>query len=408
MKRQLSVLSLAVASVCLASQAQAVYNLYSKNGLTLDVNGEVGVMAYTKSNDIKALHKEGVIGTAFTGENLEYLASIAQGTTEAQTDKRIRLGEEPGSSWLEVRGSQRMNDDWRATGTIGLGYVARNATSSQGGAYLSTANVAIDKKDTGAVTVGRQFLHTAYVSRTDTYTPLETYGGQSIRLDYTGVPNLHASAYYNLPESRDIRRKGDDEVRGYGVSASYVYPINNKSSLRLAAGHSNSQKNPDTKIFGGNAIAANTQASVISAEYRYNNLLLAADVGRRNEAMKGLNVNDANTRHMGVKVGYALTPTLNVAVGYGNKELNRTYNKGSEITAQILNKNILDSRNNSLDFLFNKIEEKRIYAQADYYLRNNFRLYGRVDKYDTKTQVGQEDYAKIDTTEYRAGLSFLF
>ena len=124
--------------------------------------------------------------------------------------------------------------------------------------------------------------------------------------------------------------------------------------------------------------------------------------------MKGLNVNDANTRHMGVKVGYALTPTLNVAVGYGNKELNRTYNKGSEITAQILNKNILDSRNNSLDFLFNKIEEKRIYAQADYYLRNNFRLYGRVDKYDTKTQVGQEDYAKIDTTEYRAGLSFLF
>lgn len=276
-----------------------------------------------------------------------------------------------------------------------------------GGGYLSTANVAIDKKDVGAITVGRQFLHTAYVSRTDTYTPLETYGGQSIRFDYMGMPNFHASAYYNLPESRDIRRKGDDEVRGYGVSASYVYPINNKSSLRLAAGHSNSQKNTKKSTFETNAIASDTKASVISAEYRYNNLLLAGDIGRHNEAIKGLNINDANTRHMGIKVGYALTPTLNVAVGYGNKVLNRTYNKGNEITAKELNEAIVNS-SSALDFLFNKVEEKRIYAQADYYLRNNLRLYGRMDKYNTKTQVGQEDYAKLDTTEYRAGLSFLF
>lgn len=136
MKRQLSVLSLAVASVCLASQAQAVYNLYSKDGLTLDINGEIGVMAYTKSNDLQALHKDGVIGVAFTDENLEYLASITQGTTEAQTDKRIRLGQELGSSWLEIRGSQRMNDDWRATGTIGLGYVARNINGG-GGVFVN-------------------------------------------------------------------------------------------------------------------------------------------------------------------------------------------------------------------------------------------------------------------------------
>lgn len=396
MKVNVNALSVAIASLCFASQSHAVYNLYTKDGLSVDLNGEIGVMAYKKESTFTALNEGGV--------QLSKAIELAQGTTEEQSDKRVRLGEEAGSSWIEVRGSQKMNDGWRATGTIGLGYVGRNALTTQGGAYLSTANVSIDKKNLGAVTVGRQFLHTAYVPRTGTYTPLENYGGQSIRLDYTGVPNLHTSAYYNLPSSSDVRTKNKDETKGYGASASYLYPINDKSSVRVAAGYTNSERNP---INEDDSVAVGTKSSAVSLEYRYDRLLLAADYGKRKEDIKGYYVDNADIDYLGAKIGYAVTPTFNVAVGYGTKDIKRNPIAARQnIDAASLNSWV--KAYGRLDYFLESVEEKRVYTQADYYLRNNLRLYGRVDNYETQTRARDENYAKLDTTEYRAGISFLF
>ena len=63
--------------------------------------------------------------------------------------------------------------------------------------------------------MGRQYLHTGYVTRTNTYTPLETFGENSIRLDYTAIKGLHASGYYSLPASSDVRKK-EEWARGRG------------------------------------------------------------------------------------------------------------------------------------------------------------------------------------------------
>ncbi len=197
MKLKALAVFVAVASGVISTQSSAVYNLYKKDGLSLDVNGEVNV--HFKNDREQYTYQYDEPGYASAAYDYQ---GMVQGAYDEVTDRRTRLGQDDGASWMDIRGSQKLPKDWRVTGTIGFGYA-----DSGSGMYLNSANLAIDKLNVGSISLGRQYLHTGYVTRTGTFTTLDTFSGASIRTDYTAIPNLHLSAYYSTPSSSDVRKK---------------------------------------------------------------------------------------------------------------------------------------------------------------------------------------------------------
>lgn len=402
MKLKVLTVFVAVASGVISTQSSAVYNLYKKDGLSLDVNGEVNV--HFKNDREQYTYQYDEPGYASAAYDYQ---EMVQGAYDEVTDRRTRLGQDDGASWMDIRGSQKLPKDWRVTGTIGFGYA-----DSGSGMYLNSANLAIDKLNVGSISLGRQYLHTGYVTRTGTFTTLNTFSGASIRTDYTAIPNLHLSAYYSTPSSSDVRKNSNDEVEGWGASASYRYPIADNHSVRFAAGYSDSRANPDTsaKNSNGNASAVDSQGYAGSVEYRYHNFLAAVDAGHKKEDLNGNVIDSAKTDFVGVKLGYQFTPRFSMTAGYGQKDIKRTNQEGVIVAANDSGANT-DRSNVAYayeSFLFPKAEETRAYIRGDYYLRDNVRLYGRVDNVENQYKLNNKNFAKLEDTAYRAGMSFTF
>lgn len=119
---------------------------------------------------------------------------------------------------------------------------------------------------------------------------------------------------------------------------------------------------------------------------------------------------------MGVKVGYEITPRLTMTAGFGKKVAERTQKSGAAlIHAYQKDLCVADANDSCHNFvqayetaLFDKIDSKRSYVRADYYLRENVRLYGRIDDEKITNQLGNKDFSKLHNTGYRAGVSFIF
>lgn len=387
--------------------ATAVYNLYKKDGLSLDINGEINVHARQDQTEFSLQNPAGA--STILGNNPDgslAVETLMAGHHDEYSDRRVRLGQDEGASWTEFRGSQQLPNDWRVTGTIGFGYF-----DSATGMYLSNANLAFDKKNLGSVSVGRQYLHTGYVTRTGTFTPLDTFSARSIRLDYTAIPNLHLSTYYSTPSSNDVRQENSAEVEGFGVSASYRHPIAQDHSVRVAVGYTDSRKNPATTGRTSNIYAVDSQGVAGSLEYRYGGLLLAGDVGQKSEDLNGTVTKSAKSDYMGVKVGYEFSPRFSASVGYGVKDTKRT-NQGAVIGTYKAEDCIDPACTNlvsaSESYLFDDVKEQRAYVRGDYYLRDNVRLYGRYDQAEQQSKLNGQNFAKFDSNEYRLGVSFTF
>lgn len=401
MKKTLLSTMIATAGVlAAANSAHAIFNLYKQDGLSLDINGEVNLYAETDKKEIEGQFP------------------ILKGLYQDASDERVRLAADQGSSWIDFRASQTLPNDWRVTGTLGMGY-----TQAGSGTYLNSANVSLDKLNVGAITLGRQYLHTGHVTRTGTYTPLDTFGEQAVRLDYYGLPNLHTSAYYLLPSSNDVRSEQDfAEVEGYGASASYKLPITDNQSLRLAAGYSNNRANPQTT----DAFDAKSDNYAASLEYRAGRFLAAADYGHRDAKLNGQTVAGVDSDYLGFKLGFEVTPRFNIVAGYGKKESDRKYANGltaQEATDQLLGQFYVEdgaggyvfnpntaglSAQMSFPFMFEKLEEQQAYVRGDYYARENLRFYGQAQKEEVQAKQEGRDYAKLDNTSYRLGVSFVF
>lgn len=398
MKLKTLTLLMAASTLYASLPAHAVYNLYRKDGLSFDIHGEINLNAKETSDTLTL--QNGASGYVIANDRFR----AYQDAYTQRSDRRTRLGQDPGASWLEFRGSQEMNNDWRVTGTVGLGYA-----DSQTGAYLNTANIVFDKKDQGAIGIGRQYLHTGYVTRTGTYTPLDNYGDSSIRLDYTAIPNLHLSAYYSTPYNSDVRSVNQWEVEGYGASASYLHKLPNNQSLRFAAGYSDSRTNPEGDSRQGNEVPVNAEGTAASVEYRNGKFLAAVDYGVKKEELKGEVVSEADSDYLGFKLGYQFTPKFSMTAGYGTQDIERKYQSGVLPSFNRCNfESCADVFDLYSSFLFGKSEHERTYVRGDYYLRENVRLYGRMDKEEIQNKHEGQDVSRFENTTYRAGVSFSF
>lgn len=382
MKKQ--ILAVVVAGAMFSLPSHAIYNLYKKDGLSFDVNG--GVDLYLETDSVK-------------GES--GLANLQQEIT----DERTRLLPEAGASWLDFRASQQLPNDWRATGTLGMGYARGNGSS-----FLNSANLSFDKLNFGAITFGRQYLHTGFVTRTSTYTPLDVFGDQAIRLDYYGVPRLHTSAYYLFPSSNDVRRTSNStKTEGFGVSGSYTIPFADGHDLRLAGGYTSNRANPRNL----NTTAPKTEGYAVSAEYRFGKLLGAVDYGQQDITLGGNRVAKSDADYLGFKVGYQISPRINLLAGYGTRTHKTTHQ--ASVDANALRAGVLDEiasggllASLGSPFLYNELKETRTYVRGDYYLRDNVRLYGQVQKEKMVGEIESAESAKLDDTSYRVGVALSF
>ncbi|OOS07840.1 hypothetical protein SAMN02745664_1015 [Moraxella cuniculi DSM 21768] len=437
---RLSKLAMVVGTVGLATSSQAVYNIYKKNGLSLDINGQV---------DIQATKKDQQHNVLFDADGYDWYRSGTTSRTSlvdtsynlTNTDKKPRLNQTSGVSYVEFRASQELPYDWRVTGNVGLGY------SDSRDMYLNNSSISFDKKNQGAISIGRQYLHTNYVNRTGTDTPLDIFSSSALRLDYYGIKGLHTSAYYSFTGINDVREEDNSGLKsGFGASVSYRYPFADNQSVRVAAGYSQNKANPaysNTTYTGLNSSGRNTvfqnygwventlnrypektQGAAVSLEYQAGPFLIAADAGRKKESMSdqrvpldsntttyGTVLDNKKTDYVGAKFAYDINPVVQISTGYGVKKTKSTLKEGAKPLFATWPANRLEGFS-YVDgdelYLFDKAKSKEIYAQIDYRIRPNVRLYTRYDREKTTYQVANTDYAETKDANVRAGVVFSF
>lgn len=393
MKTKLSLLTLAMA---MTPTSHAIYNLYNSDGTTFDIHGEVNVQG------INVQDRAEVAKGAF------YVPKDGIGTINKnyqiydRADQRTRLGADDGASWLEFRGSQKITDDVRATGVMGFGY-----QNTEAGAYLNTGFLAIDKKNTGAVSLGRQYLHSGYVARTGTFSALDVFGTSALRADYTGINGLHLSGYYNFPATDDVNKTSDtDWRRGYGASASYVKYLNHGASVRMALGYTTHDKNPINPV----NVPIKSDGQVASVELRKDRLMLAVDVGQSRDTFgeastKEIGIKSSANKFIGAKAGYELTPQITFIGGVGKQFTSiSTTPKYDTFSEDALMRAM---RNNAISG-YDHTETLLGYVRADYYMRENARFYVRADKKQEDFQLRKKTRVRTDKNEYRVGVTLSF
>ncbi|WP_432481038.1 porin [Moraxella sp. ZY200743] len=411
---RLTKLALMVSVVGISMSSQAVYNLYTKDGLSLDINGQVDMQATKKDAKHKILKDDGT--DWITNGTRPDANPISVPSEKDATDRKTRLGQNHGVSYVEFRASQQLPNDWRATANIGLGYSdARNM-------YLSNSSLSIDKKSIGAISLGRQYLHTNYVNRTGTDTPLDIFSSSALRLDYYGQKGLHTSAYYSFTGINDVRKDDNSGIKsGYGASLSYRLPVDAGQSVRFGLGYSQNTANPaivnttldniDYRWVHNslNQYAAKTQGIAGSIEYQAGKFLVAADVGRKEEKYSKdtrATLDTKTTDYLGAKIAYDINPVFQVSGGYGIKKASTNLKKGAEpLSTTELGYSYVDGDE---IHLFDTARAKEGYVQLDYRIRPNVRLYTRYDVEETTYKVAKEDISKLSDKNVRAGFVFTF
>lgn len=426
-KFRLTTLALMVGIMGVSTNSYAVFNLYKKDGLTLDINGQLDIQA--SKQDYKHTVLNDIDGRNWQKTTRPFYENINTPHTLQKSDKKTRLGQTHGVSFVEFRGSQALPNDWRVTGQIGLGY------SDARDMYLNNTSLSLDKKDLGAITLGRQYLHTNYVNRSGTDTPLDIFSQSAVRLDYYGVKGLHASAYYSLSDLNDVRQDSNSGIKsGFGTSTSYRFSLANNQNIRVAAGYSEHSANPKYTplFFGGsdygwidndlNQYAKKTRGVAASVEYQVGKFLVAADIGRKTEKMAdhaysaqvGFTPLDTRTSdYLGAKIAYDINPVFQVSAGYGSKKADTKLKQG--VTPLTTNGRTLQTKADFYSYvdgddthLFDKAKTREAYVQADYRIRPNVRLYTRYDREKTSYKVANTTTNEVVDNNVRAGVVFSF
>lgn len=398
--------------------ANAVYNIYKKAGLTLDINGQVDVQA-TKNDSTSTVLKTSD-DWYFNSSGGGVFDTYSAGTVLKDTDKKTRLNQNHGVSFVDFRGAQVMSNDWRVTGNVGMGY------SDSRNLYLNNASLSFDKKNIGAITLGRQYLHTNYVNRTGTDTPLDIFSSSAVRLDYYKLKNLHASAYYSFTGSNDVRTNNNTALdSGYGASLSYRVPFGNSQSVRFGLGYTESKFNPITDGAEWvkntlNQYPTQSRGMAASLEYQAGRLLLAADYGQKKETMSSddrVAISGKTTDYLGAKIAFDINPIWQISAGYGVKKASTNLKAGRPalsndpyaLLATGLGRPALYSYVSPLDkYLFDKADTEEMYIQTDYRIRPNVRLYGRYDTEKTTYKLAGSDLSQDKDNNARLGIVFSF
>lgn len=383
-------------ALCIATSlpANAVYNLYNADGMTFDINGQINIQAAKSDNNFTVLQDNAV----FVGDTNK------KGTFEL-TDKRARLGQDFGASWMEFRGATKMNNGVRASATVGLAFDYQNQRG-----FLESNYIALDKQNLGAILIGRQFLHTGYVQRSGTFNTLDVQVEKGVRVDYTGIKGLQASGYYAFSENNDEKQLSANLwTKGYGASASYKTDLGENGSVRLAAGattHSARTKSTTSP--------AKVDGLLASAEYRNGRYLAAVDGGRQilgfNDARNLIKTHTSD--FVGAKVGMELTPQWVFTAGAGIQQSKMDHGSAAKgKSADEIAKLMKGKDAQGADYvaeLYDNVNRKRAYVRADYFMRESVRFYGRADFENTSYKLLGKEYINSKNPEYRVGVTISF
>lgn len=389
MKHNFTLISLAVATASLS--ADAAYNVYSRNGLRLDIQG--GIYAHFEEKSKRLSYRYPRDNYRYNAERQRWENVAQTGYDEEQQDRRMRLGYNNNASYLVLRGTQQIDQEYIATGTFQISYDNANYL------YLSQASVALERQNWGSVSFGKQWLHTGAVPRTNTYYPINGYGNSALRFDFTRVENLHLSAYYLFPSSADVRRISNyEKISGSGFSGTYLFKLGAEHSLLAGLAHSKDKTN------ASDFFAKRNYGTVGSLEYKYRQLTLATDYGVEKEKYLSQEIDQAKTRYIGARIKYEFTPKFMMAVGYGSARTKRSdvNNLGTVFNTQI---GYLPY-NETLRFDLTKRTMK--YLEARYEILDNLAIYAKIKQEKTKNYVQSTLFSQRKNKEISGGIRFEF
>lgn len=378
---KLKLLTLSVALIA-TSSAHAVFNVYnSGDGTTLDIHGEVNLQLQNKG---------------------DFIEDVYSNASAKATDERTRFGNDSGNTWVEFRAAQTFGKDYRATGVIGYGYKNVKLGGSQDTTFL-----AIDKKNVGSIAIGRQYLHSGYVLRSGTFSTLDDYGISVIRGDFTKIPNLHLSAYHNLPDTIDTRAEdGLTRTGGKGASFSYLVPLKGNQSVRVAGGYTQHKVNVDEGF--KTVLPSEREGYAGSLEYRNDRIVVGADLGKQKLTHdKNTLVDTGDINIIGAKIGFFVNPKVTLATGYGVEKTKRVGGITST-PIESIKQELPQNAFGITEFIHDDEKTKRFYVRGDYYARENVRFYARYDLHEKTGKIQGQLISREKAPEYRVGVSLSF
>lgn len=385
-------LFLATISAMVSPSAYAAYNIYAKEGLSVDISGSVAAEYKKRSETLNVNRKKDKYWWKKQDLNEP---SMPTNVDFEETDRRGRLGFNSGSSWLEIRGTQRIDQDWKASADMQIGYYNGYQDDSL---YIQAANIALDRRNWGSISIGKQYLMAGSIGRTQTFYPLETWAGSSIRADFTYIPNLQVSVDHIFPSKDDVRVGNNYTiVQGSDIGASYIYRLEPDHSLRFGLAYGNKKRNIQQDATATWA-EKKDRAALASVEYKFKDLTLAADLGKEKLT---LGHGKADSKFWGVKAAYDITPRFTLSAGYGQQKRTTVLDKGYRI------KRSKDHFADDYDE-FNLIKTNKYYGQAEYFLRDNVKLYTQASFNVTKNYARSELFSKRKSREIDAGISVTF
>lgn len=382
-------LFLATLGTVLSPSVYAAYNIYAKDGLSVDISGSVSAEYKKRSEKVNVNLKD----YKYWWKSQDRKSpSVPTNKDFEETDRRGRLGLNSGSSWLEIRGTQRIDQDWRATADTQIGYYNGYQDDSL---YIQAANVSLDRRNWGSVSIGKQYLMGGSIPRTQLFYPIDGWANSSIRADLTYVPNLQISVDHIFPSKDDVRVENNySVVQGSNIGASYIYRIEPDHSVRFGLAYGNKKRNIQKDAIWAEK---KSQAALASIEYKFKGLTLAADLSKEKLT---LGRGKADRKSWGMKVAYDITPRFSLSTGYGQQKRKASLEQGY---ASLPTDHLVDDYDN-----FDKINENKYYAQAEYLFRENVKFYTRASFNQTKNYVGSELFTTLKSREINAGVSVTF
>lgn len=285
----------ALAVTAFAASASAV-TIYDAEGSKVEADGSLRLLLDNSGSKTK-----------------EYMNGKVVSKAEGRNHSNLKNN----GSRFGVRTKHELGDDFFAFSRLEFRFDSNTKTTDGfGDLRAHRAYVGLGSKQAGEISFGRQVTIGDDVSQAgfdNAYgvsdSTLTTSGKSVVRYDYKGIEGLQVGVDYRFAEERkDGEVKEDGKLKsGYGIGATYGFDVAEGQSATVAAGYTR-----DSFVTKAN-YRHYTDAAMVGAKYKVNNLSLAADYGFKNEK-NGTSRDLTHVLNTGAK--YEVTPAVAVYGGY--------------------------------------------------------------------------------------------
>lgn len=328
------------------------------------------------------------------------LADVMANQDRQDSDRRIR---EEGTDgvMLQLTARQVLTKDFVLRGSIAVSY---NSDSYRN--YGALWGVTLDYKEDLSLSVGDGWSRLP-VRQTDVDNIIQN-AGTNISIESTHIPDLTLNAYHAFNASSNVYNR---QLGGWrtssGASAQYLFDINPRHKITVAAGGTVSKGN-ENPWYTNNP--SKGKSYLLGTNYTYKDLSVGLDYGQQKTHYSGVWSDNMKTTVYGIKTSYKITPRLTGTLSYAYREDDN--NKAVGVDDLINNPTALMDRNNfnytTRSLLFDKSKQERYGVDLEYQLYKGLTLNAGVTDIRTRNYVTEGEFSRRKLLESSIGARFAF